>query len=82
MSDMILSLCFLYPNFVSIFCLFCRVLGISLWNIAYTGRWSDSGGDSVPEVICVAVFVVSITSISDDVLWKSFLLYFYDFGEL
>ena len=70
MSVMIVYLCFLYLDFVSIFCLLFFVLCICLWNIAYMGRWSDSGGDIVPEVISVSVFVVSITSISDDDLWK------------
>ena len=28
------------------------------------GRWSDSGGDIVPDVMCVSVSVVRMTSMS------------------
>ena len=32
-------------------------------------RWSDSGGDIVPDVMCVVVSVVRMTSMSVPVLW-------------
>ena len=32
-------------------------------------RWSDSGGDIVPDVMCVSVSVVRMTSMSVFVLW-------------
>lgn len=37
--------------------------------IAYVIRWSDIGGDIVPEVMCVSVRVVRTTSMRDAVLW-------------
>jgi hypothetical protein len=62
---------------VSLFLLYCRVesTGCFLffgWGMfcmtAYVERWSDSGGDIVPDVICLSVSVVRITSMSVPVL--------------
>ena len=34
------------------------------------GRWSERGGESVPAVVCVSVSVVSVGSMSVDVLYR------------
>ena len=60
-----------YLCFVSVFSLVVFSRGAVVRMIAYVGRWSDSGGDMVPAVICALVSVVSIGSMSVCVLYLS-----------
>ena len=68
-SLVISVLCFSYLPRDSILCLLFCCCGGGLWMIAYVGRWSESGGDIVPDVMCVSMSVVSMTSMSVQVLW-------------
>jgi hypothetical protein len=70
MSERIAALCLMYLYVESVFCAFLTFLGVSLRKIVRVGRWSVMGGEIVPAMVCVAVRVVSVGSMSVGVLWN------------
>ena len=61
--------CLLYLVVVSVLCVDGGVRAIGSWKVVHVGRWSVIGGEIVPAVVVVAVRVVSVISISEEVRW-------------
>ena len=62
-SGRMLCFSFSYSLRDNVFCLVLVCLGVCVWRMAYVCKWSEMGGDSVPDVMCVSFSVVRVTSI-------------------